>query len=166
MTSYNKPMEPRNQNHEGLRLKEFRVSKNISQKEMAEILECSQPNLSKIERGELGISRNMLDKLLNQFIELNHNWILFGSGEMIRESLGERMITMEVNQDYNPDDFSIIEAQFKEFQILIDQGKIPLTAISLMFKNLRALLNAQQRLLAKYELREKIESMNKPIKPK
>jgi transcriptional regulator with XRE-family HTH domain len=151
-------MEGKNVNQDGLRLKEFRKFKNISQKELAEILECSQPNLSKIENGDIGVSKSLSEKLFNEFMDLNPSWLLLGSGFMLQKPYDGPVISIG---DYNPDDFEVLDSEFKRFQSLIIRGEVPLPAISVMFRNLRYLLGSQQETII--QLKETLKTRGSDI---
>ena len=63
----------------GMRLKEIRKSKNLTQEKLAEITNMDIPNLSNIERGKKFVSSTTLEKLANalevkekEFFEFDH----------------------------------------------------------------------------------------------
>jgi len=64
------------------RLKQFRKSKKLSQKEFAEVIGVYQPNLSKYESGNKNITNDMLYKLYTYEPDLNLDWLLTGRGSM------------------------------------------------------------------------------------
>lgn len=138
-------METRKQNHEGLRLKEFRITKGISQKEMAELLECSQPNLSKIERGELGISSTLRELILKEFQDLNPNWLFTGSGEMTMEVYDQNFISDVVME--KPVKYERVHKYFEKFEKLINEGKVPNNVIASIFSDMRRILKFQEETL-------------------
>lgn len=152
-------MESRKSNHEGLRLKEFRISKGISQKEMAEKLSCSQPNLSKIERGELGISSSLRDVIMDQFPELNPNWLFTGGGEMIIEVYDQNFITDLAME--SPAHYEKAHLYFDKFEKLINEGKIPNNVIASIFSDMRRILKIQEETLQ--VLRKSCDSLGKSL---
>lgn len=139
--------------HEGIRLGAFRKAKKISQQEMAEILGCSQPNLSKIEKGITGISSVIRNNVLDHFPELNPNWLLRGTGDMM-----VKMISMDIadSGEKTLDSLSrenIIE-NFKTLTSLLQKGEIPTVAISSIIENMANALKIQEEFIT--ELKREI----------
>ncbi len=62
----------------GERLKKFRISKGLTQVEMAEILKSSQGNVTAIENGKRGITDVMLLQLYQRFPDFDAKEILIG----------------------------------------------------------------------------------------
>ncbi len=126
-------MEDKKQNHEGLRLKQFRKEKGISQAELASLLDCSQPNLSKIERGELGISSALRELIFANFPSLSPNWLFAGTGVMEFKSYDTNFVH---------ENFFVAEAPraaygyFEEFKVLIEEGKVPNQVIAIIYSDL------------------------------
>lgn len=131
-------MTDKNTIQEGLRLKEFRKNNGISQKEMANQLDCSQPNLSKIENGELGISSSLRELLFSKYPKLNPNWLFAGLGEMTIESYDHEMISQLKNEGKEE---SKIWAYFEKFQKLVEQGKVPNAVVSAILSDITELYN-------------------------
>lgn len=136
-------MEPRKPNHEGLRLKEFRISKGISQKEMAEKLSCSQPNLSKIERGELGISSSLRDIIMNEFPDINLLWLFTGSGEIENLAYDSDFVKENFLDGKSPKG---AHEYFEKFRLLVEQGKVPNQVIATIFKDMVELYKLQYQM--------------------
>lgn len=136
-------MEPRKPNHEGLRLKEFRISKGISQKEMAEKLSCSQPNLSKIERGELGISSSLRDIIMNEFPDINLLWLFTGSGEIENLAYDSDFVKENFLDGKSPKE---AHEYFEKFRLLVEQGKVPNQVIATIFKDMVELYKLQYQM--------------------
>jgi len=145
-------MEERRIAQDGLRLKEFRKFKKISQRELAEVLGCSQPNLSKIENGELGVSKAISEKLFNEYLDLNPNWLLFGGGKMLQGTSNQTLQIPKISLDnYSGKTIKDAEKQFEDLQFLIDQGKVPLPAISSILISLREILRIQHQIINELE---------------
>lgn len=62
----------------GERLKKIREAKKWSVRKFASEAEVDQSQLNKIEKGELPITKNILDKLVSKY-RLERNYILFGT---------------------------------------------------------------------------------------
>lgn len=69
----------------GSRLKQFREDMNISARKFAIGAGLDQSHYSKVERGELGITETMMDKLTIKY-GLNKDWVLYGIGNSIPNS--------------------------------------------------------------------------------
>jgi transcriptional regulator with XRE-family HTH domain len=65
----------------GQRLIEFRKVGKISQNDLAQLLNCSQANISRYEKDEFYPSNNALD-ILQKTYGLNLNWLISGEGTM------------------------------------------------------------------------------------
>ncbi|GEM_PF-2446534 len=68
---------------QGKRLKAMRKFLRISQAELAQTLSVTQSFLSLIESGKGALSRNVLTNISNYYTEINTNWLLNGTGEML-----------------------------------------------------------------------------------
>ena len=141
-------MEEKTLAQDGLRLKEFRKFKKISQKELADILGCSQPNLSKIENGELGVSKAISERLFNEYLDLNPTWLLLGGGKMLQGRSDQTLQIPAISLDnYSERTIEDAEKQFQDLQFLIGQGKVPLPAISSIIITLREILRVQHQII-------------------
>ncbi|GAB2613427.1 helix-turn-helix domain-containing protein [Belliella aquatica] len=142
--------------HEGLRLGAFRKAKNISQQEMAKLLGCSQPNLSKIEKGVIDISTTIRNKVFEHFPDLNPNWLLRGTGDMIVE-----MISFDLTKikDESFDSFSIerVINNFKNLTSLIQSGEIPTPAILSIIDSMGSALKIQDDYIS--ELKAEVKDL-------
>lgn len=74
----------------GDRIKELRLSMNLSQKEFAEKLELKQPHIPPIEKGERTPGRRILNDISSVF-NVNMEWLLYGTGEMISNGVKEHV---------------------------------------------------------------------------
>lgn len=68
-------------NTDGLRLKEWRRNKGLSQRELATVLGRSQGYVGNIEAGTTGFSRDLIARLLER-TTANLAWLLTGTGPM------------------------------------------------------------------------------------
>lgn len=68
--------------HQGQRLKEFRVYEGKTQKEFADIIKVEQPHLSQVEQGKRNISSTMLEDIAKCYKHLNLDWLVRGRGAM------------------------------------------------------------------------------------
>lgn len=152
-------MEEKKIAQDGLRLKEFRKFKKISQKELADSLGCSQPNLSKIESGELGISSSLREKLIEGYPEINPNWLFTGTGEMIIEVYDPTFISNMVIEE--PEHYEIAHQYFVKFEKLISEGKVPNNVIASIFSDMRRILKFQEETLS--VLKKSTESLTKSV---
>lgn len=132
---------------DGIRLKEFRKFMGIPQKKLADSLGCSQPNLSKIESGELGISSSLREKLLDAYPEINPSWLFSGNGEMTLEVYDSNYVSKQLNDSKEPGDLDHLHGYFERFQTLIEQGKVPAAVIATIFSDLRKIHQFQQQIL-------------------
>jgi len=76
---------------QGNRLKKIRLRLNLSQVDLAMILESTQSHVSSIEIGRSTINVSHLARLLLHNPRININWYITGDGEMflpVRPSLG------------------------------------------------------------------------------
>jgi transcriptional regulator with XRE-family HTH domain len=153
-------MEDQRVVQEGLRLKQFRKHKGISQKELAGILKCSQPNLSKIESCELGISSSLRELLFREYPDLNPSWLFTGTGEMLTEVYDQSYISELLNQEKNAG-YKDADDYFARFEILIKEGKVPNSVIASIFSDMRNLIKLQQDTLG--ELKKSQEDLRKSI---
>lgn len=89
----------------GERLKRLREHFHISQIELAKTLKASQGVVSDIERGEKDISRNLLQKLIIRYPDVNLNWLLSGKGSMIFSlpTLGDRLVKVRHDREISPE---------------------------------------------------------------
>jgi len=63
------------------RIKKIRLTLNLCQKDFAQLLETSQSNISKYERGEMKPTLDFLINL-NEKLNVNLNWVLIGKGHI------------------------------------------------------------------------------------
>ena len=70
----------------GQRIREIRKIKKISQKELANVLECEQPQISDYENDKYKPSYQALDVIRISY-NVNLDWLLSGEGKMFREEL-------------------------------------------------------------------------------
>ena len=59
------------------RIKSLRKDRRLTQRQLAEILEVTQPTLSDIERGRIGASTRII-KRLSEKLDISIDWILHG----------------------------------------------------------------------------------------
>lgn len=76
-------MEPLTKEEQALaeRLKEFRLSRGFTQREMADILGIQQGTYSSVERGRNRVSMKLMRKLV-EHAGLSKQWLKTGEGEM------------------------------------------------------------------------------------
>lgn len=72
------------------RLKEFRMTLNYSQENMADKLDCPYQTISKYERGLVKPSSDILTKLGLE-LNANINWLLTGQGPMFLPTKNEKL---------------------------------------------------------------------------
>lgn len=70
-----------NPTSEASRFRIFRKANNLSQEEMADLLKCSQPQITKYETGANLIPIEV-PKKLNSKLQLNYEWFYNGTGSM------------------------------------------------------------------------------------
>jgi len=68
-------------NNMNKRIKKIRLTLNLCQKDFAQLLETSQSNISKYERGEMKPALDFLINL-NEKLNVNLNWVLIGKGHI------------------------------------------------------------------------------------
>jgi len=73
---------------ENQRLKIFRKSVNLNQKEFGESLGLTQGGYSDIERGKNGVT-NRIKIFLHQFHNLNIHWLETGEGDMLSATIDD-----------------------------------------------------------------------------
>ena len=66
------------------RLKKFVESKNIKQKEFADILDSTQQYVSALLNGRRKLGSNLLERIEEHFTDINIHWLLTGEGEMLK----------------------------------------------------------------------------------
>ncbi|WP_160067489.1 helix-turn-helix domain-containing protein [Sphingobacterium bovisgrunnientis] len=89
-------------NAEAARFVKFREKMELSQVEIAKILETKQPNISKIEKGERPLTFSML-RILRKKYKLNINWYITGQGTMLNEEEDKSTILADlatIKKDY------------------------------------------------------------------
>lgn len=127
---------------EGLRLSEFRKIKGFTQTEFADRLECSQPNLHKIESGAIGISSAMRHKLFIAFPELNPNWIDKGLGQMLSPvSNTPQLSTAGIEVDV--DNTNRFLNQLEKFESFVQDGKVSHESLIMVFHDLKQIVKIQ-----------------------
>ena len=67
----------------GVRIKQIRSEKKLTQDEFSNILGIKQANLSHIENKGSKISVEILDKIISNF-DINADWLLSGEGKIFR----------------------------------------------------------------------------------
>lgn len=72
----------------GTRVKQVRMSRNLTQKEFAETLGVSQGFLSEVEKGIKPASDTFFIALINLY-KINEKWLLTGDGPIFREEKRE-----------------------------------------------------------------------------
>lgn len=80
---------------EAARFIKFRHKMQLSQVEIAKILETKQPNISKIEKGERPLTFSML-RILREKFKININWYITGQGTMVSEQGDKSTIVADV----------------------------------------------------------------------
>lgn len=65
----------------GLRIRELREHKKLTQKEFCELVEIKQSNLSHIENKGEKISIEVISRIISNF-NIDANWLILGRGEM------------------------------------------------------------------------------------
>lgn len=81
---------------QGRRLRELIKELKINQLSLAKRLQVSQPNISKVINGENKISAELLNRITEQYKQVNLHWLLTGQGDMfIEEKPGK---TYQVNE--------------------------------------------------------------------
>lgn len=137
-----KPTVNQNIHREGMRLSEFRQLRGYTQMEFSDILECSQPNLHKIEKGGIGISSAMRHKIFFAFPELSPNWIDKGLGQMLTHVADIPSIaTDQTNFGVNVTEKFM--SQLERFEKLLLEGKISHEVIMTVFQDLRKIVSIQ-----------------------
>jgi len=92
----------------GVRIKQIRSEKKLTQDEFSGILGIKQANLSHIENKGSKISVEILDKILSNF-DINADWLLSGEGKMFRneQSIGNVSKSTVVGNNINGNGISI-----------------------------------------------------------
>jgi len=83
-------------NAEAARFSKFRDKFQLSQVEVAKILETKQPNISKIEKGERPLTFSML-RVLRKKYNLNINWYITGQGTMLSEEEDKSTLLADIS---------------------------------------------------------------------
>lgn len=102
------------------RLKDFRKSLGLSQKDFANKLKITQPHLSAMENGNKNITERFIKDLVNEF-SLNSEWLKTGNGNMYLDLLEPLNITdpeirefMEMYIDADDETRSLIKQFLKK----------------------------------------------------
>ena len=66
------------------RVKELRKALHLSQSQFGEVVGVSNTAISKIEQHENKLTEQMIKIICSQF-KVNHEWLVYGTGEMFRE---------------------------------------------------------------------------------
>jgi transcriptional regulator with XRE-family HTH domain len=135
---------------QGIRMSEFRKSKNLSQSDFAKMLDCSQPNLNKIERGKVGVSSSMRNKLIEAYPELNINWLHGGSGRMINVGISEIASALDSNLS-SASGRTNFSKQMDRLINLFEQGQIPLGTMVLFLENFKKMFTIQETRIKELE---------------
>lgn len=85
----------------------------LNQVELAILLDTKQSYISHIERGEKGISNNLLKKIASAYPDINSFWLLTGQGEMI--SYNNKILDKSTNTVSEP----VAEYQVKDIQMTV-----------------------------------------------
>jgi transcriptional regulator with XRE-family HTH domain len=128
---------------EGLRLSEYRKFKGITQSDFAELIGCSQPNLNKVEKGNIGISSALRSKIFEKFPELNPNWLDKGIGKMTT-AIPVTSELSSVDSSLNQDLTARFMSSLNKLEVLIEEGKLSYDSIVLTFRNLRKIVHIQE----------------------
>jgi transcriptional regulator with XRE-family HTH domain len=73
----------------GKRIKQIRLNENLSQADFALKLGVKQSNLSHMEGGGKKIPLEILHKIISNFNNYNIEWILLGTGEILRTDISQ-----------------------------------------------------------------------------
>lgn len=130
-------------NTEGQRLSEFRKFKQFTQQEFAKQLGCSQPNLAKIESGQIGISSSLRAILFKKFPSLNPNWLDKGAGKM-ETIVPDTPLISDTNSIFNQDLSARFVSNLDRIELLLEEGKLSPESVSIVFKNLRKIISIQE----------------------
>ena len=84
-------------NAEAARFIKFREKLQLSQTEIAKILETKQPNISKIEKGERPLTFTML-RILRKKYSLNINWYISGEGTMLNQDEKKSTLISDIGE--------------------------------------------------------------------
>lgn len=90
------------------RIKSLRKDRRLTQRQLAEILEVTQPTLSDIERGRIGASTRII-KRLSEKLDISIDWILHGKNGLDIDS----------NDNYSPK-FSLHQSSLPGFNNVSD----------------------------------------------
>lgn len=99
---------------EAARFVKFRKKLEISQVEVAKVLETKQPNISKIEKGERPLSFAML-RILRTKYKLNINWYITGQGQMLNDPEDKSTLMADI---------STIKKDYEDLSKLYDNMRI------------------------------------------
>ncbi|MGL4453557.1 MAG: helix-turn-helix domain-containing protein [Sarcina sp.] len=68
------------------RLKEIRLAKKLSQKDLAKILKLSQNHVSALEHGTRNLTERIIDDVVRE-LNVNREWLITGEGECFKNTL-------------------------------------------------------------------------------
>jgi transcriptional regulator with XRE-family HTH domain len=99
----------------GLRIRQLRNEKKMTQEEFSTILGIKQANLSHIENKGSKISTEILDKIVSNF-DINANWLFSGEGAMLRNEqiIGDISKSASVGNNINGNGINIHHTIFPE----------------------------------------------------
>lgn len=129
---------------EGFRLSEFRKTKGITQKEFADAVGCSQPNLNKIEKGLIGISAKIRARIFEKFPDLNPGWLSQGMGRMLFGFPETPELSGLDETEFNKDLAARFIQNLDKIEQLLQEGKISYDMMVTVFGNLRKILQIQE----------------------
>lgn len=106
-------------------LLESRILKNQAQ--LTQILSLSKGYVSQLVNGQREPSSEVVSKLANSFPIINENWLLTGTGAMLKEDLEcqpENLVTEQPEEKGMIDKlFFLVESQRKDIEVLIQLVK-------------------------------------------
>lgn len=87
---------------QGERVKEVRKSLSLTLEEFGEKVGVQRSAVSKIERGDRGLTDQMIKSICREF-NVNYDWLMYGDGEMF-SNLPQTVLD-ELCRQYSMDDF-------------------------------------------------------------
>lgn len=82
----------------GERLKYLRKSRNLTQAELAENIEISRANISKIEKDEISpLAKNLVH--ICTFFDVSADWLLMGEGDMDKNTIEDAHLDENEHED-------------------------------------------------------------------
>jgi len=104
----------------GLRIKELREAKNLTQNEFCDKIGIKQTNLSHIENKGIKISVGIISKIVSNF-DISATWLLTGEGDMLKKDTEQ--LSVDVMELLREKDRQIAEkdAQIKRLFDLLEK---------------------------------------------